>query len=99
MIKLSNFSCAFYVLLSVPLVCTIAPAILPWGLVVLHRKRPTVTMFLDTFKICRVFLVSMVIVVALEGAGGKGGRTGVNDGPQTTTNKGIKVEHSLEPHS
>ena len=26
------------------------------------------------------------------GAGGKGGRTGVNDGPQITTNMGIKDE-------
>ena len=29
------------------------------------------------------------------GAGGKGGRTGVIDGPQITTNTGIKDEHLL----
>ena len=34
-------------------------------------------------------------VGALEGAGGKGGRTGVNDGPQTTTNTGIKDKRGL----
>ena len=40
-------------------------------------------------------LLLLLFVGALEGVGGKGGRTGVNDGPQTTTNTGIKVEHLL----
>ena len=45
-IKLSNFSCVFCVLLCFPCVNyfpSLFPAILPSGLAVWHRKRPTVT--------------------------------------------------------